>query len=330
MGWFHRRGHNNTGFSKPGRGFFVVDLQDGDILWSFTQGAFDTSTTSATMFSPIPAPPAIVDTDNDGFVETAYIGDLGGNIWKIKFCTQAQGNGCDKSQWTGSQFFKGDKDNPIYTGPSVGRDSGAIWVFWGTGDKENPVRSDKHDYFFAVKDDNGSGPYDKGNLENLDYSVYIGQSGKHGWYIPLDNGEKVLADSAVFGGMITWTTFTPGSSNLCIIKGTSKLYAVAMMPIVIGGVTYQIGAGLFATSTGDVPGTRSIDLGPGIAQVPVFSQKPDGNGATDAYITTGGGQGTDSAIVSAASLANSPFKRRLQDTGLSTQFLHWWDQRVEP
>ncbi len=324
-------GNTNTGSSKPGRGFFVVDLKDGDILWSFTQGASDTSTTSATMSSPIPAPPAIVDTDNDGFVDTAYIGDLGGSIWRFKFCTQADGNGCNKSNWRGDYFFWSSTASPIYTAPSVARDQGgSVWVFWGTGDKENPMRPDSQDIFFGVKDNDRSGSYDISALENITNSIFIDAAAKHGWYIALATGEKVLADSAAFGGMITWTTFTPLSNDLCTIKGTSKLYAVALMPIVIDGVTYQIGAGLFATSSGNVPGTRSIALGPGIAQVPVYSQKPDGTGATDAYLTTGGGEGTDAGILSSAALANSPFKKRLQDTAPSTQVLHWWDQRVAP
>ena len=30
--------------------------------------------------------PAIVDRDNDGFIDTAYVGDLAGNPWKFTFC----------------------------------------------------------------------------------------------------------------------------------------------------------------------------------------------------------------------------------------------------
>ena len=70
-------GYDNSGDSNRGKGFFVVDLTSGNILWSFTRGGSTTSTTSMSMTYSIPGSAAIVDTDNDGFVDTAYIGDLG-------------------------------------------------------------------------------------------------------------------------------------------------------------------------------------------------------------------------------------------------------------
>ena len=140
----------------------------------------------------------------------------------------------------------------------------------------------------------------------------------------------MLSDSSVFGGMINWTTYTPPTVvDPCTQGGTAKLYSLAMMPIVIGGVTYEVGAGLFATTSGHVVGQRSVTLGTGIAQVPIFSQ-PGGAGPTDVFITTSGAGGQDSTIVTAAGLPNSPFKQHLNDTAPSSQVIHWLDQRVQP
>ncbi len=183
------------------------------------------------------------------------------------------------------------------------------------------------DSFFAVKDSDRTSTYTLGQLENITGSVFSNTS--PGWYINLASGEKVLSDSAAFGGMITWTTYTPpGSGSSCQAAGTGQLYALAMMPVVIGGVTYQVGAGLFATTTGNVAGTRSLALGRGIVQVPIFSQKPGGTGATDAYISTSGGGGVDASLVTSASMGSSPFTQRLQATAPSSQVLHWWDERM--
>jgi Tfp pilus tip-associated adhesin PilY1 len=280
----------------------------------------------------IPGSAAIVDTDNDGFIDTAYIGDLGGNIWRFTFCTGANGNNCNTSNWSGGLLFSSTGLSPIpliYTTPSAGRGSSSdLWVFWGTGDTGNPTAAGTQDWFLGLKDNDRSSTYTILQLQNITNSVFSYAS--PGWYITLGSGEKVLTNSAVFGGMVTWTTYVPYTgTNPCNQAGTSNLYSVAMMPVAIGGVVYQAGAGLFATTTGNVVGTRSMTLGSGIAQVPVYSQKPGGTGPTDTYISTSGGGASNAAIISSAAMGNSPFTQRLQATRPSAQLLHWWDQRVQ-
>jgi Tfp pilus tip-associated adhesin PilY1 len=303
--------------SNQGRGFFVVELSSGRILWSYTRG------NDATMTYSLPASPAVVDVDGDGFIDTAYIGDLGGNIWRFKFCTGGDDDTCGISNWSGSKFFQPDTAKPIYTTPAVARGSsaGSIWVFWGTGDKQTPNDKTTTDWFGGLRDDDRTSTYTLGQLQDISGSVF--DYAHPGWRIGLADGEKVLSDSAAFGGMITWTTYTPwDGADPCGQTGASKLYALAMMPIAIGGVTYQPGAGLFAD------GARSMVLGPGIAQVPIFSQKPGGSGPTDVYISTSGGGGADTSVVSAAGMGETPFKEGLQDTVPSARLLHWLDQRI--
>jgi hypothetical protein len=311
-------GYDKEGDPNRGRGFFVVDLANGDILWSLTKES------EGTMTSSIPAPPAVVDSDNDGFIDTAYIGDLGGNVWRFKFCTKADGNSCRTSSWSGGKLFQSSSASPIYTSPSVTRDGSSLWVFWGTGDRENPTTQGTQDWFFAVKDNERSKTYTSAQLESIGDSVY--SSASPGWVLPLASGEKVLADPEAFAGMISWTTYKPNADSCSL--GTSKLYALAMMPTIIGGVTYQPGAGLFANSTGKVAGTRSLAIGVGIPQKPTYSQKPGGTGATDAYTPASGALGSDSSIQSSAAMASSPYKQRLQATAPAAQILHWWDQRM--
>ena len=52
------------------------------------------------------AGPTVVDYDSDGFLDTAYIGDLGGNIWRFKFCLASDEETCGTSSWSGSMLFK--------------------------------------------------------------------------------------------------------------------------------------------------------------------------------------------------------------------------------
>jgi len=69
MGRLYWRGYNYCNGSNcsdnRGKGFFVVDLSNGNIIWSSTGMTYS-----------IPASPAMADTDADGFIDTVYVGDL--------------------------------------------------------------------------------------------------------------------------------------------------------------------------------------------------------------------------------------------------------------
>jgi type IV pilus assembly protein PilY1 len=79
----------------------VVDVSNGHILWSFTHDGSGNAG-NVKMDYNLAAGPVGIDTDNDGFIDTAYVGDLGGNVWRFKFCLQSQGTSCNVSNWTGN------------------------------------------------------------------------------------------------------------------------------------------------------------------------------------------------------------------------------------
>ncbi len=81
--------------NKQGKGFFVVNLQDGSILKTF----------AGDIKYDLAATPTVVDYDRDGFIDTAYIGDTGGNLWRFKFCMQSDGTSCDEGSWSYGKLF---------------------------------------------------------------------------------------------------------------------------------------------------------------------------------------------------------------------------------
>ncbi|HAJ27824.1 MAG TPA: hypothetical protein DCG53_11385, partial [Syntrophus sp. (in: bacteria)] len=175
-----------------GKGFFVVDLTNGNILWSFTHGASDTSTTNTAMDFSAPAAPLPLDLDNDGFIDTVYMGDMGGNMWRFRLCPRdpvCYGCGldtyyddtplgytdpcgtCTTSNWSGSLFYRatdverGPALTPasythkqIFTAATVTKDaSGYVWVYFGTGENNDPTvkptdTSDTKNRLFGIKD----------------------------------------------------------------------------------------------------------------------------------------------------------------------------------
>jgi type IV pilus assembly protein PilY1 len=312
-----------------GQAFFVVNLSDGNILWSYTRDNPDVGIPD--MSYAIPATPAIVDLDNDGFIDRAYVGDLGGNMWKFDFCKKDDGTNCNIANWKAKGFYQASTARPIYVTPSIAQ--GSVWVMWGTGDKEDPKNSNTNDSFYAVEDEDLSSPITGGDLENITQEGKTYQGKKPGWKIDLAKGEKVIFDPAVFAGIVFFTTYTPPSgSDPCEQSGTARLYAIAMTRLVINGVTYDPGAGVLtepANKSSTAGGQRSIVLGSGMAKSPVFSQKPAPGGPTDFYISLSGGESGNTQIISTSQLGDSPLKNRLADTAPSSQMIHWKDGRIQ-
>jgi len=258
----------------------------------------------------LPATAAMVDSDNDGFIDMAYIGDLGGNIWRMKFCSAADSASCGTANWSGSQFFTRDTGTgSVYDAPSVTKDvDGNIWVYWGTGDKAEPiVVGSVTNRFFAVKDSTKTGSYQIGDLENITSTTYTDNASKHGWYINLTGaGEKCLSESTIFSGIVYFTSYTPAGSggDPCSQAGTAKLYGVSF----IGGEGSLTG------------GARSMALGVGIPTAPVLSMNPYSK-TPDLYVTVSGGAGTGAttmrANVNPPAIANR------------TNLIHWRDRRIQ-
>jgi hypothetical protein len=307
-------GVSAPGAANSGKGFFVIDLATGNVLWSYTKAD------NANLDYPMPAPPSIVDTDNDGFIDTVYLGDLGGNMWRFTFCLSKDGNSCSSTSalWTGARLFQASSGRPIYQSASVAMDmDNKIWVYWGTGDKLDPTNATAGGTIFALKDEDRTAttPRTTGNMQDISSAAGFTDTSKFGWYISLAAGEKVLADQTVFGGVLYATTFTPSSStNPCYQGGTAKTY----------GLNYTTGAGALVIPGNTAPPPRSIDVGTGIPSAPIISLKPGGPGGgttPDLYVTTSGsgliGAQTQRANINPPGLANR------------TNMLFWKDRRVE-
>jgi type IV pilus assembly protein PilY1 len=289
-----------------GKGFYVIDLSNGNVLWSYTRY------NNINMNYSLPAPAAIIDTDNDGFIDTAYIGDLGNSVWKFKFCKLSDGDSCNTSNWSGQMLFQSSSGviRPIYTVPTAAKDqSGNLWVYWATGDKTDPTAANAQEKFYAVKDSDATSAFGINDLDNITTGTYSDAPNKHGWYINLGGqGEKVLGEPTVFGGAVYFTTYTPSqSNNPCDRTGTAKLY----------GVNYTTGGGVLTESGG-----RTIELGAGIPSAPLISFKPGGALPVDLYVTVSGGGGTTDA---------STFRVNFNPPTLSNRsnILFWRDGRVQ-
>ena len=127
-----------------GRGIFIVDAADGSVLWRAGVTGTTTNASVSGMTFAIPSDLSTLDTDRDGLIDRMYVGDTGGNIWRVDLADPLAAN------WTvnklGSLGYAQSPTNAdrrkFLFPPSVvpSRDSNGRYdaVLIGSGDREHP------------------------------------------------------------------------------------------------------------------------------------------------------------------------------------------------
>ena len=250
--------------NSKGRGVFARNILTGAPVWQYT------IVENASMQYSIPSEVRLVTGSlksevnaSRTFLDKFYVGDTGGQMWRFgKFTdlTFPDANLNMNSPWTGERIFRtGTATQKFFYPPSVVRLYDYHLVYMMTGNREDPCNQTTSDAVYVVKDNHAiSTPLTLSDLVNTSGLTcpYSGTIDK-GWYLSLGLGEKVLAESSVFGGAFYFTTFTP-NDDPCLPGGLARLYAV----------DYQDGCPL--TDWGSGAHTRGADIGGGIPSEPVF------------------------------------------------------------
>lgn len=263
--WFDDPAVATPNTAGQGRALFAVAL---------TTGARVGYAQPAGMSFPIAGDVLAFDVNGDGVFDRGYAGDLGGNLWRIG------------DDFGATRLFAAGGGRRIFSAPDAVVNAGSVTVYFGTGDRTNPLATATADRFYAVRDD---------GISNLVETDLVNVSGRvvqpgtpdatrlaqdirtaRGWYLPLDRaGEKVLSAPTVYFN-VAFTTFTP-TSEPCQAGGTSRLY---LLDPLLGGPTTDLagtsgsglgggtaGGGGIGSGTGGqlAAGDRSVVVGGGIA-----------------------------------------------------------------
>jgi type IV pilus assembly protein PilY1 len=236
---------------------FVVDINSGAILWSLNVS----SDTNNCLTSP-----TAVDTGGDGYIDTAYTGDLKGKIWKFDV------SDTDTVNWSGSLLFhavdNGGDGQPITARPVVSFDKN--WnpvIYFGTGKfyDDTDKTTTQQQSFYGIIDD-GSGTITKAD-HLVDQTTTIHPlTGHKGWYINLSvssPSERVISEATVVAKVVFFTSFIP-DDDPCAYGGFSYLWAVKYLT---GGAPDE------PVLTDLEEGERRKDLGSGLPSTPVVSIK---------------------------------------------------------
>lgn len=251
--------------NPKGRGVYAVELATLSATgvptitttptktWGFTYGASTTATTSPSMLYSFPSELAAIDADNNGYADTIYAGDTGGNVWRFDVGNTSTTN------WTATKIFDSnggmgsDIGRKIFFKPSIVLESTYRRIYFATGDREHPLNTSVTDRVYMLKDPNPPSAISTALHESDLVDVTTdqlqttttpnGQAGsisdilnqlttQSGWFLQLNqnSGEKVLAVPMVFNKALYFTTYAPGVTNTdpCLAGnlGTSRLYAV--------------------------------------------------------------------------------------------------------
>lgn len=256
----------NTVFSSDtmGNAIYIVDAETGSLITSITDS------NNSDMKFAIPSQPKTIDVDGDGLADNIYVGDLGGQVFRVDLDNRptastlvARVKTLAKLGQTGSGGSGVSDQRRFYEPATVAlfKDTaGKIYaaVGLGSGYRSHPLNEATTDYFFTLFD------YDvpradiltaassslQPTIQNSDLvsvvpnaSVSVSVAGKKGWYLTFpDTGEKVLNSGLIFQNTLVFASYVPSvvGGDVCApVVGRSKLYRVSLVGGVPTGVTVK-------------------------------------------------------------------------------------------
>ncbi len=262
--------------SPKGANVYVVDAGSGNLLKKFD--------TRRSVASEV----AVVDMDNDGKADYAYVGDTGANLYRIDMVTRSVVNGAAvytplaPSAWTMRRIAKTGSDSRKFLfQPALlplSKD-GRVYVAIGSGDREHPLASNYAysvtNRFYVYLDDvrvTSGDPVDLNDLENktvdlgCESTSILPGSSKTGWYMDLNQygqGEQTVTSALILGGQVVFSTnrpIPPAAGTCSTVLGEARGYWVNLFN----------GSGTISTSAVSCGGDRSsIFVGGGLPPSPV-------------------------------------------------------------
>ena len=225
--------------NSAGKAILAINPLDGSLVRRFKNGVGEI----LGMDFSIPSSVAAIDEDGNGFTDKLYVGDTGGQIWRVGRFTDSNGDLLPFPQsneninsWTAHRLFIAPSwpNRMFFYPPSVALENDYDLLLIGSGNREDPCDLDSLDRIYAIKDlhddstltedylvDVTSSPSSLPDLDNNSADVDANGIVDRGWLIRLQNGEKVLDKGLLFNKVYYLTTFTPDGD-----LGVARSYAL--------------------------------------------------------------------------------------------------------
>ncbi len=204
----------------------------------------------------MPAAPSVVDFDDDGYLDVAYIGDVNGRMWRIDLTPDSASNrGICNSCETSAQTVTGylpfllydaattdgstpstQPNEPIFYEPGVVFVSGGVrpslGIAFGTGDRAELARTNTSvQRFYYILDNSQSVTYHEGDL--LDITPHgrrsrrrepVRGTSNNGFFLDFATGNEKTHLGPLDAGFLSLITFTPDTASPCATNGSSFRY----------------------------------------------------------------------------------------------------------
>lgn len=263
-------GYGATGITM-GNAIYVVNIdepspgdpdQEGDLLLSISNTGSGAMIEVPGMDYPIPAEIAAIDSNVDGFADRLYVGDIGGQIWRVdlgeelgKLPANYDGTVVDRLANLAGTAQKDERS--FFATPEIARFKNDLefssvstydLILLQSGARNDPNEDNVENYMYAVRDvktgplldANNNGIADTfsniGHAALLDVTNTAGSNAiaalklASGYKFKLNTGEKGITKGVAFQGNYLFSTYSPPvavSSNECSASvGFNQSYAI--------------------------------------------------------------------------------------------------------
>lgn len=260
--------------SPMGANVYVVDAGSGALLNTFA--------TERSVVSEV----SVVDVNSDGKADYAYVGDTGGNLYRIDMVTAEKAGSVvsytprSVGAWTIHKIATAGGGRKFMFQPALlplGRE-GRVYVALGSGDREHPLQSN-YPYssvtnrFYVYLDDltvtstaDLNALFDRTVDTGCEASLVLSSSAQPGWFMDLDQygtGEQTVTSALILAGQVAFSTnrpIPPATGTCSTVLGEARGYWVNLLS----------GSGTIGSGQISCGGIRSsIFVGGGLPPSPV-------------------------------------------------------------
>jgi Tfp pilus tip-associated adhesin PilY1 len=247
-------GMDPSNLNQQGNFLYMVDMETGKAIYKQQLGG--TSLTDPTTGSA-PSDPAAVDTDQDGYIDTIYIGTTAGSLYKANIRTPGtivqdsttHNWTITDTSWVPFKIFdtlQSDtgKRGKIFFPPSVifVAQLGKYALAFGTGDRWNLWAQDAiPGRLYVILDNNfASGMTPATESQYQDVTNTTASTGSNyllnpptglqpGWFLKLGTEERMITKPFTLSGLSIFTSYDPTvtvSGTACAKSGTSNIFTL--------------------------------------------------------------------------------------------------------